>query len=120
MTWVDISEYEFRIALEINLSLIELNNFKYVTGPGRSGAISAVYASHILRVPYIPYKSKSVKIGSILIVDTVTHTGKTMEKAIKYYNDYNPKCICLFNEPPFLKFWYESDKPQRYSHEETK
>lgn len=90
-----------------------------VTGPGRSGAIAAVYASHILGVPFIPYKTASVPthLGYLLIIDTAMESGATMRKASRFYEGIPHYCLPVFNEPPRVAFWYEAAKPQRYRHE---
>lgn len=89
-----------------------------VTGPGRSGAVAAVYASHILRVPFIPFGSRCpTKLGRLLIVDTATESGQTLRKAVCKYKDANPIALACFHEPPRVAFWYEAGKPQRYRHE---
>lgn len=88
-----------------------------VTGPGRSGAIAAVYASHILHIPFIPYgQDHPSKLSKILVIDTATESGKTLRRAAKKY----PRSIVIavYKEPPRVKFWYEADKPQRYKHED--
>lgn len=51
-----ISEIEFSNKLTEILSPLK-GKFSYVTGPGRSGAISAVYASHFLDIPFVPFGS---------------------------------------------------------------
>ena len=88
-----------------------LNNCsaKSVTGAGRSGAIAAVYASHILGIPFIPYKCKCPdKLRPILIIDTAKQSGKTLRKAEKLYIREGDVIVkWAFNEPPRVKFWYE-------------
>ncbi len=96
-----VSEQEFRaVFMEALASAPECD---YVTGAGRSGAIAAVYASHYLGIPFVPYKCKAA--GRALIVDTATETGETLRKASRLYD--NAPCIAAFNEPPRVKFWYE-------------
>ena len=46
-----VSEGEFSKAIKDKLSGIDCD---CVTGPGRSGAIASVYASHILKIPFLP------------------------------------------------------------------
>lgn len=81
--------------------------FKFVTGPGRSGAIAAVYASHHLGIPFVPYKQKPP--GQMLVVDTAVYTGKTLRKASKWYG--NAPSVYAFdqerNPSSRVKFWYE-------------
>jgi hypothetical protein len=89
-----------------------------VTGPGRSGAIAAVYASHILGIPFIPYGAKSPEhLWPLLIIDTATESGATLRKAERRYECARPIVIACYHEPPRVAFWYESGKPQRYRHE---
>lgn len=83
-----------------------------VTGPGRSGAIAAVYASHILSVPFITHGNEYAShLGRILVIDTAIESGRTLRKAANKYKD----CIALalYQEPPRIAFWYEAPKPQR-------
>lgn len=89
-----------------------------VTGPGRSGAIAAVYASHILGVPFIPFKSNAPwHLGKLLIIDTAMETGATMRKAERFYRSIAPISLVCWHEPPRVMFWYEAGKPQRFRHE---
>lgn len=101
---------------EIRKALIEVEA-DCVTGPGRSGAIAAVYASHILHIPFIPYgQAHPARFNTMLVIDTATETGKTLRRAAKKY----PRSVVMavYREPPRVAFWYESEKPQRYKHEE--
>lgn len=89
-----------------------------VTGPGRSGAVAAVYASHILRVPFVPYGAVCpTHLGRLLIIDTAMESGATLRKAERRYRDADPMVVACYHEPPRVAFWYESAKPQRYRHE---
>ncbi len=93
----------------------------WVTGPGRSGAVAAVYASHILAIPFVPYGSFAGEyLGDVLIVDTARESGRTMRKAAHRYRHRNPFLWVGFEEPPRVAFWYEAPKPQRYRHELAK
>lgn len=79
---------------------------KCVTGPGRSGAIASVYASHMLGIPFIPYgQSVPEHLKPVLVVDTASLTGKTMRKAVKRYE--TDLGVVAFQEPPRVRFWYE-------------
>lgn len=87
--------------------------FGAVTGPGRSGAIASVYASHILGIPFVPYKQKSPSYP-LLIIDTAEATGATLRKAKRWYQreggglkDHHVTTLSVFNEPPRVRFWYE-------------
>ena len=91
------------------------DDVRWVTGPGRSGAVAAVYASHLLGIPFIPQGSTAP--GRCLLVDTARETGKTLRKAARRLNDHNPVIWVGFEEPPRVAFWYEAPKPQRYRHE---
>lgn len=104
-----ITESEFRDELKA-LLVHSRGIFKSVTGPGRSGAIAAVYVSHYLKIPYIPYKQMMLEhLTPLLIIDTAMMTGRTLRKAHKYYinngviNEYK----WIYHEPPRVKFWYE-------------
>jgi len=78
-----------------------------VTGPGRSGAIASAFASHILSVPFIPFRQQVPdKLRPVLIVDTATWTGAAARKAARLYGP-GTEFVVAFNEPPMVKFWYE-------------
>lgn len=120
-----VSEAEFKERIE-GLLLGEDGNiattFKFVgsvTGHGRSGAIAAVYASHILGAPFVPYKTEAVPthLGILLIIDTAMESGATMRKAERFYKHVDSMSRVCYHEPPRVAFWYEAQKPQRYKHE---
>lgn len=111
-----VSEKEF--ATRLQECLVGLSDVGSVTGPGRSGAIAAVYASHLLRIPFIPYgQAAPASLGSILVIDTAMESGATLRKAARRYAESHPVVIALFHEPPRVQFWYEASKPQVYRHE---
>lgn len=111
-----VSETEFQTRLREILA--DARDIGSVTGPGRSGAVAAVYASHILGVPFIPYGQKvPLHLGRLLIVDTARETGATLRKAERKYFDCAPLTLVAFEEPPRVVFWYEARKPQHYRHE---
>jgi len=113
-----VSECEFRTRLQEVLSQLDVSSIGSVTGPGRSGAIAAVYASHMLRVPFIPYGAQApTQLGRLLIIDTARQSGATLRKAARCYKSAQPVAVACFEEPPRVAFWYESPKPQRYRHE---
>lgn len=113
-----VTEEEFSI--EIRLALQDIHDAGCVTGPGRSGAIAAVYASHILKIPFIPYGQKApAHLQRLLIIDTATESGKTLRKAGKKYEGLCPIIMAIYREPPRVRFWYEADKPQFYKHEKS-
>lgn len=79
----------------------------YVVGPGRSGAVAAVYASHYLGIPCLPYKQK-LPGKRALVVDTAVLTGKTLRKASRQYG--NCPVVYAYDQSSIghrLKFWYE-------------
>ena len=79
---------------------------KSVTGKGRSGAVASVYASHILKIPFIPYGQKCPdKLKPILVIDTAIHKGNTLKKAMRKYN--TKLSLAVLKEPPVVRFWYE-------------
>lgn len=118
-----VTEPEFDARIRALLAGIDtsLVNLGSVTGPGRSGAVAAVYASHILRIPFIPFGSPvPIKLGRLLIIDTAIDSGKTLRKAERRYRSALPFVAACFHEPPRVSFWYEATKPQRYKHEDEK
>lgn len=101
-----ISEKEFRERLEEKLTGLR-GKYKSVSGPGRSGAIASVYASHFLRVPWVPcVKIVAKELQPVLVIDTAMETGKTLKKAVRRVGTPAPPCYVYF-EPPRVKFWYE-------------
>lgn len=115
-----ISEAEFKARLNEVLSAFSfvMGSVGAVTGPGRSGAIAAVYASHMLHIPFIPYGQKHPEhLGRLLIVDTARESGATLRKAERKYEGCTPLVIVAYEEPPRVVFWYEAPKPQRYRHQ---
>lgn len=100
-----ITEPEFKETLKTKLEGITA---KAVTGPGRSGAVAAVYSSYILGIPFIPYGQRCPnKLRPLLIVDTAAKTGKTIRKAAREYDDGEVITVVCYNEPPRVRFWYE-------------
>lgn len=111
-----VSEAEFSAAIRLALEADPLCG--WVTGPGRSGAIAAVYASHILRIPFVPYGAFAAEeLGRVLIIDTARESGRTLRKADRRYQHRDPVVVAVFEEPPRVTFWYEAPKPQRFRHE---
>lgn len=112
-----VSEEEFGQVLRDTLGQPEYQEFRAVTGPGRSGAVAAVYASHFLRIPFIPYKARMDSVPAILpmlIIDTASLSGKTLRKAGSHYRLVAHKSLALFMEPPRVHFWYERGKPETF------
>jgi hypothetical protein len=111
-----VSEAEFADAVRAALDDDKFNCVGSVTGPGRSGAVAAVYASHILGVPFIPFGAAApCHLGHVLIIDTATQSGATLRKAMRRYD--TTIGFAVYHEPPRVAFWYEAPKPQRYRHE---
>lgn len=98
-----ISETEFRKTFCFNLRSSK-GHYDYVVGPGRSGAIASVYASHYLGIPFLPYK-QTIPDKKPLVVDTAIMSGKTLRKASRLYGNADTRFG--FFEPPRVKFWYE-------------
>ena len=85
--------------------------FNAVTGPGRSGAIAAVYFSHALGIPFVPY-GQPVPPGPLLIADTAQQSGATLRKAHNRYakiTDAPIFMLAVYNEAieGRVRFWYE-------------
>lgn len=109
MTDAIISEREF--AAVVAMQAPRLGPVAAVTGPGRSGAIAAVYVSHTLGIPFIPFKA-TWRAGHehILIADTATESGATLRKAAAWYRRRGQYVIthAFYHEPPRVRFWYEA------------
>lgn len=109
-----VTEPEFseriRAILKVSPILPVCNTrFGCVTGPGRSGAIASVYASHILRIPFIPFGQEIPEaLQPVLIIDTARASGETLRKAAVKYRYADPRVVACFEEPPRVGFWYES------------
>jgi adenine/guanine phosphoribosyltransferase-like PRPP-binding protein len=98
-----VSEAEFSLAIRERLQGVRCD---CVMGPGRSGAIAAVYASHILGVPFLPYNTPlPSKLTMLLIVDTARQSGNTLRKMLGKYP--GAQALAVFTEPPRVRFWYE-------------
>lgn len=122
MRFVSEAEFRERLAIVLLCARRRLRRVGSVTGPGRSGAIAAVYVSHQLGVPFVPFGVRApLELGPVLIVDTAMESGRTMRKAArKYAMDHGagaPISLVFYREPPRVAFWYEADKPQAYRHE---
>lgn len=106
-----ITPEQFAQALRAKLTEqgVSRNTVKAVCGPGRSGAIAAVYTSHMLGIPFLPFDQKCPDhLHPLLIIDTATATGRTLRKAERRHG---PDCIAVavFHEPPRVRFWYEAE-----------
>ena len=113
-----IAEAEFKAAIRLKLSdpHIAWNEFGAVTGPGRSGAVASVYASHILGLPFIPSGAKHPRErGRLLIIDTAVQTGKSLRKAAARYQLETPLTMAIFDEKANgrVVFWYEKEDPPK-------
>ncbi len=101
---------------------------QFVTGPGRSGAIAAVYYSHLAGVPFIPWGQypempHTVFSENFLVIDTSSMSGKTLRKAVSKYEarGYNAFGIAVFDVPGVHnKFWYEADFDAVLAHDELR
>lgn len=102
-----VSEAQFNQQLSEALSSSLTSRAKSVTGPGRSGAIASVYASHKLGIPWIPYGEACPEaLQPILVIDTAELSGRTLRKAMRRYS--TKLGIAVFKQPPRVRFWYEN------------
>lgn len=109
MTWHILSEPDF---WKVFIPKLEGINADFVTGPGRSGAVASVYASHHLGIPYKPHKCGNYTEGeTALVVDTVKYTGKTLRKCQKWYAKRGLKVVTVYGldeeQGHYYKLWYE-------------
>lgn len=105
-----VTESMFRARLREVLDADQYDLFwaNGVTGPGRSGAVAAVYFSHQLGIPFLPYGLPCPDaLRPLLIVDTAKQSGATLRKAAAKYSDGLTITKYLFDEPPRVMFWYE-------------
>lgn len=110
--WHKISEDEWKQEFFKVLEGVDPAKFDFVTGPGRSGAVAAVYASHKLGIPFKPHKAGNYKDDSaVLVVDTVEYTGKTIRKAKSWYERKGLLVETAFaikeQRGHYFKMWYE-------------
>lgn len=98
-----VTETEFAAKLREVLLDVEAG---CVTGPGRSGAIAAAYASHFLGIPFLPIGVPvPMLLNPILLIDTARDSGRTLKRASRFYDE--PVVRWVFDEPPRVSFWYE-------------
>lgn len=114
-SWNHLTEQAFRVHFYEALDRVDKNSFDFVTGPGRSGAVASVYASHYLGLPFIPHKAGDyITFESVLVVDTVEYTGRTLRKASKWYQKrgLSVKTVFGFKEHRghYYKLWYEGEE----------
>lgn len=110
MSYRCVDEQEFNQVVRKKLDAGGFKQFGCVTGPGRSGAIAAVYVSHRLRIPFIPFGARvPPQLWPVLVVDTATWTGRTLRKAVRNYTYANAAPLVFYQESPgaMVKFWYE-------------
>jgi len=98
---------------DLKTALVRVAPTEYwmVTGPGRSGAITSAFASHITGIPFMPFGHyPEIPKGTrrLLIIDTSQQTGKTLRKARNRYKDYNPVAMSVYYATKRLRFWYEN------------
>jgi hypothetical protein len=82
-----------------------------VMGPGRSGAVASVYASHFLGAIWLPPTMGRLpsQLRPLMVIDTAAKTGATIRKIQRRFEaEYS---VVLFDEPPLLRFWYENVRP---------
>lgn len=106
--WVEEPEFAARMA-----AVTELARPDFVTGPGRSGAVAAVYASYALGVPFLPWMDEPAALrpgNRVLIVDTASMSGRTMRRATNRYLGlgYEVDSFVAFDEREQRHhFWFE-------------
>ena len=107
-----ITETEFRRELELKLQPYK-GLIQSVSGPGRSGAIAAVYASYILGVPFVPEGYDiAPNLYPHLVVDTASKSGRTLRKYMR--RKATSFGLAVFDETVTnrLYFWYEISQQQ--------
>lgn len=110
--WERMSEENWRTEFYASLDKLDPSKYDFVTGAGRSGAVAAVYASHYLGLNFKPHKSGNYHDDkSVLIVDTVEYTGKTLRKAKSWYERRGLIASTAFaikeSRGHYFKMWYE-------------
>ena len=101
------TEPEFSQLIKEKLKSVESLGIKSVSGPGRSGAIAAVYASYILKIPFIYYgQTVPVDLRPHLVIDTAKMSGRTLKRAaLRMRAQY---MLAVIEEKSHEHFWYES------------
>lgn len=88
--------------------LVDSLKWYAVMGPGRSGAIVAVYLSHLLGIPFFPFTTRlPEKIKGVLVADTCVQSGRTLRKIKARLGSRCINTFFVYKEPPRLKMWYE-------------
>jgi len=100
LTWDDIDYAVKKLANNIKASSIEVSAIK---GLQRGGLIPAVMLSHLLGIPMTENKIVS---SSVLIVDDICDTGKTL---IPYRQTNNPLVTIHYKNSALIEpnFWYK-------------
>ena len=107
MSWRVVEPDEFLERLKTTLGPLR-GKYASVCGPGRSGQVAAVYASHYLGIPWIPvHLAHKSKLRPVLVIDTASESGATSHKAARRAGGCDS--VFIFNEPPRVKFWYEAE-----------
>ena len=100
-----ITEEQFKASMQESIRDLK-GRVLFVTGPGRSGAIAAVYASYYLGASFVPFGQPVPNKGTILIIDTIEQSGKTLRKANKKYPDAIVMSV-RGKKPTREHFWFE-------------
>lgn len=109
-----ISEFEFKCAIQAICEPLRGRVFS-VTGPGRSGAVASVYASHYLGIAWIPFSREILlpaKLQPTLLIDTARCKGHTIKKAAAKIMGALTIAY-LYDEPPMVRFFYECRSHRR-------
>lgn len=107
-----VSEKMFREAITAAMLDIGPADFDFILGAGRSGAIAAVYASHLTGIPFVAWNNRLPENSKVLIIDTAKQSGKTLRRAVARYNKLGHEAFSLpifeCDNTHFI-FWYERD-----------
>lgn len=109
--WLYVEEQDYKADFYLKLSQPS-KRYDFVTGPGRSGAIASVYASHFLSIPFVPHKAGNYgSFKTCLVVDTVEYTGQTLRKSVNWHRARGLEVDSMFTykeyKGHYYKFWYE-------------
>lgn len=99
-----VTEAEFKALIQEIYTDIP-SDVEWVTGPGRSGAIAAVYVSYAFGLPFIPYCSLGPAHKRGLIIDMQPLSSLVRRKAEKRY--YGAHIMSLYDTAADRVFWYE-------------
>lgn len=102
-----ISEADFIDRLKLVLEDPEFSHAEWVTGPGRTGAMAAIYASHILNVSFVAYGHRPKANGYVLVMDILNDNPRTMRRALKHYDICRPIPCIVFPEIENEGLWFE-------------